>query len=657
MEYEQEKILQEWFSLTEEELVDIFLSEEVSEEQLFNALLVVEEKYDLTEEELKEFLGAVVKYGAKAANYLKNKASGVKLAADAVKSGVMNNPITKALKWVNNYIPRDSNKIYNLDQYKDYIFGGGNQSLTNKNNKEEEISPSTAKKITSIVTPKKQPTTKPIAEKTMQKSFAQFTQEIFEYKTISFGDLPDEILIDIVNNESADEYHYINALLTLHERELINLSESEIEDLFEAPLSDFGTVGQKLDVSRDRNAKDLQQSKQMSKLSQSSIPAKSTTVNPAKPMLPTAVQSKDMAAKPTATASTSGPKPLTAHGSAGANVEAGRSAYANKAQAMKNVAKMGQSGMSVGQSKTAQAGLDAARNAAGSNAKTTISNALKSAGSFAKNGLSSAGNLAKGNVARGAGRLAVGNPTAALMAGSLAGGYEAGKQLNKISSVNKVTDKVGKWIADKISGNPNDNVNKAGRSLPTKAQSEKPVVMGAKQLARYQQNNPEQKGKVMGVNQQNRVDNPKTSYTANRGSAAKPASPVQKSLPRSAALKPSAPKTNNSLGMSSDAFNDLRASAAKMKSATSDMASKTGAMKTSLQKAAPSGRMERPITKGGMSSSQIHQNIAKLGGEPTRPVAKAIPKIAPKAAVSGGAPTTAIGSKPPPLDRSTAKKM
>lgn len=480
----------------------------------------------------------------------------------------------------------------------------------------------------------------------MSKKFSDFREELIENQLneeISFGELSDEILFDIIVSESADEYHYINAMMTLFERELIELSEEDLTNLFEAPLSDFGTAGQKVDAGRARNAKDLQQSKQMSKLSQSSIPAKSTTVNPAKPMLPTAVQSKDMAAKPTATTSTSGPKPLTATGSAGANVEAGRAANAGKAQAMKNVAKMNQSSMSVGQSKAAQAGLDTARNTAGSSAKTTISNALKSAGS-------TAAKYGKGALS-GASKIA-GRATAPLAA--LTTGYEVGKALNNISSVNKMTDKVGKWVADKISGSPSSNVNRAGRSLPTKAQSEKPVVMGAKQLARYQQNNPEQKGKVMGVNQQNRVDNPKTSYTANSQSAAKP---VQKSVP-----KPAAPKTNNTMGMSSAAYNDLRASAAKMKSATSDMASKTGAMKTSLQKAAPSGRMERPITPGGQTSSQVKSAISKLGGEPTRASApKALPKaptpVSKPAAVSGGSPTTAVGSKPPPLDRSTAKKM
>jgi hypothetical protein len=70
-------------------------------------------------------------------------------------------------------------------------------------------------------------------------------------------------------------------------------------------------------------------------------------------------------------------------------------------------------------------------------------------------------------------------------------------------------------------------------------------------------------------------------------------------------------------------INDLKGSAARMKSATSDLTKSTGKTVSSLNKIAPSGRMERPISKGGMTSSQIHSNIAKLGGEPTKPVASA----------------------------------
>jgi hypothetical protein len=69
-------------------------------------------------------------------------------------------------------------------------------------------------------------------------------------------------------------------------------------------------------------------------------------------------------------------------------------------------------------------------------------------------------------------------------------------------------------------------------------------------------------------------------------------------------------------------MNDLKGSAARMKSATSDLTKSTGRTVSALNKIAPSGRMERPTSKGGMSSSQIHSGISKLGGEPTRSVPK-----------------------------------
>lgn len=485
------------------------------------------------------------------------------------------------------------------------------------------------------------------------KKFSELREELNEQilsEEISFGDMSDELLFDLITSECVDEYHFTNALITLYERELVELNEDYLENLFEAPLSAFGSAGEKREAGYNRNAKDLQQSKQMSKLAQSSGPAPRGVSGPtAKPTLPTSVQTKDTVGAPKPTAS-NGPKPLTARGTAGSNVEAGRAAYTNKAQAMNNVGKLSQSSMSVNQAKSAQAGLD---KAIGSSAKTSIADTLKNAGKGVKDYASRAFNtVAKGGIG-GAARSAVGAAgklasKAVAPLSALTTGYEVGKSLNNISAVNNVTDRVGKFIANKISGSPESNVTKA-TNIPRKSQSEKPVLMGPNQLSRFQQKNPEQKGKVMGVNQQARMDtkNPTTS-----GQSAKPA--VQKFVPKAA---PPKPQTNNTMGMSSAAYNDLRASAAKMKSATSDMASKTGAMKSSLQKVAPSGRMERPISPGGQTSSQIHQSISRLGGEPTRPSApKAVPKAAPAAPakVSGGAPTTAVGSKPPPLSSKNA---
>ena len=89
-------------------------------------------------------------------------------------------------------------------------------------------------------------------------------------------------------------------------------------------------------------------------------------------------------------------------------------------------------------------------------------------------------------------------------------------------------------------------------------------------------------------------------------------------------------------------MDDLRASAAKMRAATQDLTKKTGSMVGSLQKIAPSGRMERPVSPSGMSSSNIHKSIASLGGEPTKPVSKPTQPVAP--------------AKPPQLSSTQIKK-
>jgi hypothetical protein len=83
---------------------------------------------------------------------------------------------------------------------------------------------------------------------------------------------------------------------------------------------------------------------------------------------------------------------------------------------------------------------------------------------------------------------------------------------------------------------------------------------------------------------------------------------AKKMIPSSVSQKPTVSSARD------DFMADLRASAARMKTATADAAQKTGAMKSSLEKIAPSGRMERPISKGGMSSSQIRGEMNKLGG-------------------------------------------
>ena len=173
-------------------------------------------------------------------------------------------------------------------------------------------------------------------------------------------------------------------------------------------------------------------------------------------------------------------------------------------------------------------------------------------------------------------------------------GFTSGLQGNKAPAVRGAQ---GKMTAD--TSLVTQGANKLGNLLNKAKGSAKPaaaagVAAGAGYLA----------GKGSSTNS---TVSAKTSPASVPKSAPAKVSPVQKK---------SVPQTNNTLGMSSAAYNDLKSSASKMKSATSDMASKTGAMKSSMQKFA-----------------------------------------AKPAAVSGGAPTTAVGSKPPPLDRSTAKKF
>lgn len=66
------------------------------------------------------------------------------------------------------------------------------------------------------------------------KKFSEFREELNEKilsQKIYFDDMSDELLFDIIANESVDEYNFINALITLYERELIELNK---EDLVEA---------------------------------------------------------------------------------------------------------------------------------------------------------------------------------------------------------------------------------------------------------------------------------------------------------------------------------------------------------------------------------------------------------------------------------------
>ena len=413
---------------------------------------------------------------------------------------------------------------------------------------------------------------------------------------IYFGDMSDSLLENIAYSEYSSDYDRINSIVALYERGLLDLSEEELDSLLEAPLTAFGSAGEKVEAGRNRNAKDLQQSKQMSKLSQSSGAAPRGVSGPtAKPSLPTAVQSVDKAAKPMATSGTSsGPKPLTAGGSARANVEAGRAAYAKKAETLKNVSKMGQSGLSVNQAKAAQAGLD---KTIGSAAKTSVKSALSSVGSAAmKTGK---------NILGGASKL-LGRATAPLAA--LTTGYEVGKALNTIPAVNKQTSKIGKSVADSIGSNK--EVNKA---------ISRPANYVPQRILDMQKNNAKGDSKISQKPVVAQKSTPK---------------PVQKAIPKAIPNKSSG-------GFDASAIADIKNSASKLSSSTKELAGKTSSAVSAAKKFSSS-----------IKSAPVAQT-SKVAPSSTT-TKKSVSTPAPVAKVGGGAPTTAVGSKPPPLSSKNA---
>lgn len=361
----------------------------------------------------------------------------------------------------------------------------------------------------------------------MSKSFSKLREELYEMQLneeIYFGEMSDELLESIIQSEDCSEYDIVNALITLHERELFELEESEYSDLCELATA----------------------------LPAPSVPAKTT--------LPTMK-------------STSVSRPLP----------------------------MQKSLPSSGGIKDVVGGKTL------SSKPNMLPSATKSIGSAAKTTLGSVGKAALGAVGRLASKY---SPHAT----ALATGYQAGKQLNNISAVNKVTDKVGKFVAG--------GLQKLGIGSA-------PEVVKAK--------SPEVSRKAPDMGPKSTVQAKSGGGTVSFPAAAKPAMPKMPSkpvMPTKSAMpkmpsKPAMPQTNNTLGMSSKDYNSLRASAKNMGTATAAAANKTSAMKTSMQKFAGKPAASTPM--------------------------KSLPKPSAPAKVSGGAPTTAIGSKPPTLSSSALK--
>ena len=613
-----EQITHEWLSLNEDELIHILLDNSSSEEQIFNSLFVLDEKYNYSRTDINYLSENILANAAKkvAQSYLVTKGvekiKGIPDAAKSVGKKGIEKSIQKikgipgsvktlgknavvgtghALGNVAQNIKNQMNPFHAQGKFMslDDLFKEPSElarersnraSLAAMRSRQDEYEKNSNKPNDFTNSPYKDKKIKEqFGETQMEKTFDDFITELndrFDGNLLEV--FTTEILVDIILDETLEQEIIDAAVVTLYNRGEINE-----EDLMELVAT-------------------------ASAPSFPALPApKTNAVAIRKPTLPSAGGPKQPSTQ-VAKVSSSGPKEVAIRKN---TMPSNRPVITQKA-------------------------LPGEKEVIGKRLMPDAPKALKGpapAPAAARATLGSVGKSALG----AAGRLA---SKYSPHATALATGYEVGKQLNNISSVNKVTDRIGKSIAS--------GLQKIGiGSTPEVVRAKSPEVSRKAPDVGSKTSVPAKSGG--GVVTFPKAEAPKTAIQ--KPVSSKPI--TQKTLPKPAmkpAMKQAAPRTP-------DVSDDLRASVAKMRSATSDMASKTGAMKSSLQKMAPAGRSERPITKGGMSSSQIHGAISKLGGEPTRPTPKAIPKAIPKAAVSGGAPTTAIGSKPPALDRSTARKM
>jgi hypothetical protein len=137
---------------------------------------------------------------------------------------------------------------------------------------------------------------------------------------------------------------------------------------------------------------------------------------------------------------------------------------------------------------------------------------------------------------------------------------------------------------------------------------------------------------------------PTTSKPVVKSSAAPKVPVVTKKSPNPAVTKPIVPtitkKTLPTGPKSSPAMNDLRTSAQHLLGTTRGAAGATNTMVNKMKAIPGTDRMNKPTSKGGISSNAIHNSTRMLGGEPTRSTPK------PMAPTSQGAPR-ASSSKPP----------
>jgi hypothetical protein len=222
---------------------------------------------------------------------------------------------------------------------------------------------------------------------------------------------------------------------------------------------------------------------------------------------------------------------------------------------------------------------------------------------------------AASSVLRAGGRLAAKSPSYAAAAGvGAVAGLGTIKALNKFGSGTDSDINTG-------------NISKMNASRPgagVKFKGDVPTIPSDKKYVEPQRkiSQPELGGMLRGEPKKLNLPKPEirnigpsssgiaakhATITPNKPASSQP-TVAKKMIPSSVSQKPTVSSARD------DFMADLRASAARMKTATADAAQKTGAMKSSLEKIAPSGRMERPISKGGMSSSQIRGEMNKLGG-------------------------------------------
>lgn len=86
MNESENQLIEEWFSLSEEELFTVLMMDESTEEQMENAIIVLEVQYGYTHDEILEVAPLVAAAGRAAAGAGRSIVSGVKKTAGAVKS-------------------------------------------------------------------------------------------------------------------------------------------------------------------------------------------------------------------------------------------------------------------------------------------------------------------------------------------------------------------------------------------------------------------------------------------------------------------------------------------------------------------------------------------------------------------------------------------